>query len=1583
MTDHELIELIQHKTPEELTLEELELLQQRIKAAPELREALAEQIELDQYLADAMGRHNVPVDQIVSMAGGGTIEDTPDGASMPLWGWLVCLLTGAMVAAGLVFFIQRGPGSDEPSELTVAEKSDTLAKSIAKTEAKSPASKTLDAATKTESPDPAPKEDPKESPPPHKPIQLVEIPADQFSRGTVEVVEIEKGDSRSIEIHSRGGGNFAEYFVEASEAGEYLLKIRYATKETRPLKLAINGQAVKEPIATEMTGDLKPESHRWFEAGRHKLKKGLNLVRIETAGSLPHVSRLAIFSTTKSASKAKLALVIKKPEGPWEETLGAAPRPFEEICFESAIGFGSVISKQRLEQWWVPVAGKKLSITEKSAHDRRRKKTIKHCVLNSPAKLKAPWGEDYALRIGIKPESKGTQIYVWSGKQGVAFWKYPQGYRPWIAYTTTRQGDEYKGDSYVVAATDGMRERRYDPQGQGGTLDLRWHDGRVVLSRGDTALVSAPLESMPEAVYFDGMSMISGMTLIRSPGGPKLETARPTVVDHAKPSALKWEKSLVEGVAFKSHDDGSAELVFAPAAPDPDEKPKKKKKKRKLTPAERCWVATPLPTTGVQEIIFEIEHPQIETGVFLGSEKGPLHSLGFYVNKRLKDEVTIGYFPPGHKQPSSRKNYLQQPMPWVGERVWIRLLLAGETVKCWVSSDGQQWARVGDPIHSAVRGEMTHAGLFIHGDQGRGVKLRRLSVRSLEAINSLAPKAAREQAVALATAGNYDEWFAAIEKRRPKQFTPEQWRRACAIRTLGSGVASEIASRLVENLVEAATQDGLSAEQQLKLLDELALVLDGWSKPELARRHLNRYEELAERAFLAGELAPYSKIQLRSMTAPLWTGLDYPPPGERLIRIELLSATLDSRWADVDRFSQTLACWGQQAICKLTPWAEGMAARRLRKANADSFVALPAWRHPLITEVGKETFNVMSELAAALRGKSYRSACRIITSTPTYGLGLVPDATDRQLLMTMNGAVGQAMQQYPELQSTMKEQFGKLGTLRVRQAIQQGQEDRLLAATAQFYGTTAAAEAHQWIGDRALSRGDFSEALDRYEMALQGAPASLHGELQARRRLAAAMLGQDVGKPVSAAVQFGDTEMSTAEFEKLVAEMRTTHRRAEVGGRAGSLGATHPAPSPAVYEAISRGRIDGKIGDWKRAPKNVDDAKYDWRSKTLGITQDGQMLYVSDRLQIAAFDLSNGKRRWQSPLEKAVGALGSWSTEPMRPLVVGGRVYARRLASSGPQLNCKDASTGKSIWYTSPSKNRGGARRGNEYVASDPLMLRGHLVAITGSENVQQLGLSLTVFDSGTGDILSRRSLVQLRPQRFSHRVCGMVAVGDGLLVTFGGGVLRCDSHGHVRWIRRLPWMPWDQDISGAHQSHTRPLIVGDHVFIAQPGMRGVVCLNRETGQLVWHRTLVTVRDVWGVSADRLLVETDGTILGLDAKTGKTVWQQVKPSDMVAAYCVEGPGELMIGSNEAVTPKGKKHHIRLEWLDPATGKTKKQSMLGKVEGEQLWMAAVVSHNKKSWAVLRLDKNQPILDLVELVRRGKASPPSAAVDPWSP
>jgi len=70
MTDEQLLDLIENKAPEELTLAEIDQLRRGLAESAVLRAALSNRLEMEQYLAGHLGQIDVSVDEIMARAGG-------------------------------------------------------------------------------------------------------------------------------------------------------------------------------------------------------------------------------------------------------------------------------------------------------------------------------------------------------------------------------------------------------------------------------------------------------------------------------------------------------------------------------------------------------------------------------------------------------------------------------------------------------------------------------------------------------------------------------------------------------------------------------------------------------------------------------------------------------------------------------------------------------------------------------------------------------------------------------------------------------------------------------------------------------------------------------------------------------------------------------------------------------------------------------------------------------------------------------------------------------------------------------------------------------------------------------------------------------------------------------------------------------------------------------------------------------------------------------------------------------------------------------------------------------------------------
>ena len=162
------------------------------------------------------------------------------------------------------------------------------------------------------------------------------------------------------------------------------------------------------------------------------------------------------------------------------------------------------------------------------------------------------------------------------------------------------------------------------------------------------------------------------------------------------------------------------------------------------------------------------------------------------------------------------------------------------------------------------------------------------------------------------------------------------------------------------------------------------------------------------------------------------------------------------------------------------------------------------------------------------------------------------------------------MKEVPALHEAMQKHFGSLGQLRQRRRLRPTIRPPSRPSPCNSPGTEAAAAAHAWLGDREFSMGHVArgQPLSRGPARLDSGPS--RGGV-AGYRLAEAMMGRDVGQPVTAPVNVGEVRMDAAEFERLVRELRETRAKTQ-----GPAGRTRTAP-PRCRFVLLRVNTSGDI----------------------------------------------------------------------------------------------------------------------------------------------------------------------------------------------------------------------------------------------------------------------------------------------------------------------------------------------------------------------------------------------------------------------
>jgi hypothetical protein len=1120
-----------------------------------------------------------------------------------------------------------------------------------------------------------------------------------------------------------------------------------------------------------------------------------------------------------------------------------------------------------------------------------------------------------------------------------------------------RKAGAAEPDWQALTATDDGRGRRASFR-DAGTLQLYWHHGQLVLCRGDVTLIRAPLAGPPQEVLFDGHIALHGIEAIRCQRFPDPPAERPIVFQTDRPADLEWDEHLGKGARLEETPDGALYVSATEAT-------------------EKGWVTTPLPGEGPREVLLELDGATPGAGVFLGRDDADPSEIVRVVNNRRGSRMCVKTCYNDdrweHDFPVSQQNLV----PYVDSRLWVRMLFGCGMMRWWISCDGRHWAETDLPWQNRP-GKVTSIGLHhVGGHTGSELTLKRIVVRQLNRLSSLAPLEARQQAVSLPDPNELTSWLTRVTELQPEDVDLAVWRRACAIRTLGDGCARQLGRALLELLLDDLRQRHLPLDDKLAVLDEAALLLDTPDDQSLLERTLRRYYQLGTDAFELESHAPYSSIRRAIMTTPVATHSDFSVVDERLVQAELLWLAYGQKWRQLSEFCEQLRFFQWEQKVKLLDWAEFITNRYVANEVERSSTGQwrSEWRHPLIEELNKAAYNTSAELQSILDSGALRDAARIISSLDADSIqGVTPAPSERNLLVSLRTAIRIAMDRYPQLKTLINEKYGPVATLRVRQAIHDGDDAALRLAAVQFPGTEAVAEAQQWLGDRALTSGWFAQAMSLYQRATESSGPAMRRELAPRMRLAAAMMGQDYGQPITHEVQFGDFQLAADEFEQLIDEMQTHHAGAAIDDSSLHGGPVPKLPEPTVYRVEKPARLDGDVGNDPRSEviPGARGLKLDWVGWQLAVVTEQDMMYVSNRFQVAAYNLKERRRVWRSerPHERMLRAQ-EWGLIRMRPLLAQRFIYTRMLYDRGPVLVCLERSNGKVAWIAPVREPR--------FIVSDPLFIQGQLMALvlTRLDHGENL-LQLAVFDRHTGHVLRTTDLLRLDDVWWQRRCCEVTAGDDGLIAALGGVALCCDAAGDVLWVRSSLVLPPMEEPRWVTQTMQPPLLLDDDVLIAQPGVREIQCLEAATGRRRWSLVLPAIRRLIGAGAERLVVQTDGGLLSIDRANGRKVW--FRRLDHVLNAAVYGPDSAVLIACNRRIGQSDRYRPHLLWLDPQSGGTTATVPLGELEDADPRLGPLLVCGDRCWSFYGRGHDDATRDVLELVPGAPAAPVAAHDDP---
>lgn len=1151
------------------------------------------------------------------------------------------------------------------------------------------------------------------------------------------------------------------------------------------------------------------------------------------------------------------------------------------------------------------------------------------------ARLGLPWPADQALRVSLL-DFGPLQIHLWAGNEARTLAFYRDAQQTWAVYAGVREGGKPRPVWQALLGTSGDRHRRVGL----ATFDLLWRDKTLYMLRGDLVILQCPMPTAPSEVFFEGTALIKGLAVAPNPWTPPAEEQAKLVA----PAERAWQMKPVEGAALNKLPNG-IELTAGDKT-------------------EACQAGFLLDRSGMLELIVQVDQAEPGTGIFLGTAEGQQLARIAFVRHRETGKMAFEIQHQWANDSEKSFEVARQPLPLLGSGQWLRLTCGGSAFRCWTSGDGVHWSQIALG-GLGVEGNVRQVGLYaLKTDKKRTIRLRSLEVRPLTAIASLAPADLVAKAPSMKAAA-LPAWREEAEKAKPADVAWGPWWRACAIRTLAEGPKDPVGQPLLDRLVMAGFEMPGSAESKLRLLDELALCykVDDW---ETINRFPRAADYLGRMLIAQGEPAPCTLLNRALLRSPFWHQQVLPVFLEAPLRQELFARASQDSGENFREFARRLRFWGggrlplseplwKPQIEYLASWSEASAGllRRGDRPGANPQLA----EQPYIEQRSKDTS--VSGFRRAIQEEAFDAACKMVARIDRpEDLGLQP-TDDPRLLLSFPLMVELAMRDHPPLRQAMQQKAAAVGRLRVKSAAGSGNAEAMHTVTLQFPGTEVSAEAHRWLGDRSLAAGRFVEALAHYRQATGSAGEEEREGLAARTRLAGAMLGLDLGQPVRSGVQLGGTWLSGPEFEKLIEQARVG--RAPAVEKSGGL-----AFAPGRYEARPWAKYEARDA---RRPNGFPERGIDWYAAQLGVAVTPRQIILHSRAVLTVLSLETGQVQWAQPMPSAGEAILHFPMMAMQPVPAAGRIFLRRMTKDGPELACFEGADGKLLWSNKP----------DGYVASDPMFVGQKLLALTiTAEGSDRVTLALVELAPTSGRVRNRTAIAQFREVWNKQFPCQATAVEDRIVAAAGGAVFQCDSSGRVLWLRKQIWIrPPTFDPSQARdwlaQTPAPPIVGGDRVIVAQPGVWGVECLDFNTGRLVWRQPMGTLVRLVGRTPRQVVVETSEAIVSLDAGTGRVRWMHPVDECLDVRLC--GPGGPVVLAEPSAKREGPQSPVAvlLTWLDMETGKPMGRSALRDTEIAGPLFRPLLAGNGRLWGLRGASGNPQLREFFELTKTGDIQP----------
>jgi len=405
-----------------------------------------------------------------------------------------------------------------------------------------------------------------------------------------------------------------------------------------------------------------------------------------------------------------------------------------------------------------------------------------------------------------------------------------------------------------------------------------------------------------------------------------------------------------------------------------------------------------------------------------------------------------------------------------------------------------------------------------------------------------------------------------------------------------------------------------------------------------------------------------------------------------------------------------------------------------------------------------------------------------------------------------------------------------------------------------YLATTYGGRALQFLGDAALDRGNYLEALEHFNTIVTYIPDKnlQTPELTLKIQFCQKALGYSLkdGKEVA------KSNISEKELQLLKAAIQKET----------------PTASKIHTQRTSADYVSGD--DYTRFPPTTDPLGLtvpEWENSLLASRRDFYVyaqpvitdtsVILRHKNIIYSYSLINGNLRWKND----IGGRAVWQNwferqYPLEDIVIQDGVVVTPLIKGGSSLVALDEITGQIRWSYGPMSASDGDESLMRFECA-PTGGPGTIYANYVLDNIKgdthiDSEYGVIAFESTSGRVKWRRQVCRLQPGKFDgsfgsprrNRIRSFFSPplfhqGTIYVSPNAGAIAAMDSlSGRIKWLMRYPYYPGAHDLTRQFGNtyepslfyNQRPLVVGEQLFVLPINCPWLICLDRKTGKVNW-----------------------------------------------------------------------------------------------------------------------------------------------------